>query len=153
MTCIYHAPPANNAVITKDIVLPARDARVFIAASECLSDVDGDDDEDVLGRTSKAGSTAVSVPLLPLTLTTTTTAHDPLTMDYSNLRETFKQQKKWSPEQEDALLEPFTYLCSVPGKEVRSHLIDAFNAWLKVPDDDLDAVRRIVRMLHNASLL
>lgn len=51
------------------------------------------------------------------------------------------------------LLEPFTYLCSVPGKEVRSHLIDAFNVWLNVPEEELDVIRQIVRMLHNASLL
>jgi geranylgeranyl diphosphate synthase type 3 len=36
---------------------------------------------------------------------------------------------------------------------VRTKLIDAFNAWLDVPDADLEVIRRIVRMLHNASLL
>jgi geranylgeranyl diphosphate synthase type 3 len=41
----------------------------------------------------------------------------------------------------------------VPGKEVRSHLIDAFNVWLNVPEEELDVIRQIVRMLHNASLL
>jgi geranylgeranyl diphosphate synthase type 3 len=51
------------------------------------------------------------------------------------------------------ILEPFTYLCAVPGKEVRSHLIDAFNLWLRVPEADLDTIRGLIRMLHNASLL
>lgn len=41
----------------------------------------------------------------------------------------------------------------MPGKEVRSHLIDAFNLWLDVPEADLDVIRGLVRMLHNASLL
>jgi hypothetical protein len=51
------------------------------------------------------------------------------------------------------LLEPYTYISANPGKEVRTKLIDAFNAWLDVPDTDLEVIRRIVRMLHNASLL
>lgn len=50
-------------------------------------------------------------------------------------------------------MEPFMYLSSIPGKEVRSHLIDAFNIWLRVPDDRLAIVRRVIQMLHNASLL
>jgi len=39
------------------------------------------------------------------------------------------------------------------GKEIRTRLIDAFNLWLRVPEHDLDVIRRVVRMLHNASLL
>jgi geranylgeranyl diphosphate synthase type 3 len=50
-------------------------------------------------------------------------------------------------------LEPYTYLSQIPGKEIRSKLIEAFNLWLNVPEDDLVVVKRIVRMLHNASLL
>lgn len=53
------------------------------------------------------------------------------------------------------LLEPFTYLSELGsgGKEIRSKLIDAFNIWLKVPEAELDVIRKVVRMLHNASLL
>jgi geranylgeranyl diphosphate synthase type 3 len=51
------------------------------------------------------------------------------------------------------LLEPFTYLSANPGKEIRTKLIDAFNLWLRVPEDDLEVIRRVVRMLHNGSLL
>lgn len=51
------------------------------------------------------------------------------------------------------LLEPYTYILANPGKEVRSMLVNAFNIWLKVPEPELDIVRNIVRMLHNASLL
>ncbi|TXT08780.1 hypothetical protein VHUM_02908 [Vanrija humicola] len=77
-------------------------------------------------------------------------------MDYSTLRTKFKEESAdsgWTATQEQVLLEPYDYLCGIPGKEVRSHLIDAFNLWLQVPEDDLDVIRRIVRMLHNASLL
>ncbi|CAG8493733.1 439_t:CDS:2, partial [Scutellospora calospora] len=51
------------------------------------------------------------------------------------------------------LLEPYTYLSSNPGKEIRSKLIDAFDHWLKVPKDKLSAITTVVEMLHTASLL
>lgn len=51
------------------------------------------------------------------------------------------------------LREPFTYIASVPGKEVRSALMEAFNVWMKVDKADLTVVKEVVGMLHNASLL
>jgi geranylgeranyl diphosphate synthase type 3 len=51
------------------------------------------------------------------------------------------------------LLEPYTYISANPGKEIRSKLIEAFDQWLRVPPADLEVITRIVRMLHNASLL
>lgn len=36
---------------------------------------------------------------------------------------------------------------------MRSHLIEAFNYWLKVPERELGIVARVVSMLHNASLM
>jgi geranylgeranyl diphosphate synthase type 3 len=52
-----------------------------------------------------------------------------------------------------SLLEPFTYIASMPGKGVRSHMIQAFNLWLDVPKEKMKAISRIVNMLHNASLM
>jgi geranylgeranyl diphosphate synthase type 3 len=52
-----------------------------------------------------------------------------------------------------ALLEPFTYITSNPGKEMRTHLIEAFNLWLNVPPEKLKVIARIVNMLHAASLM
>lgn len=57
------------------------------------------------------------------------------------------------PLQTKSLLEPFNYLLKQPGKNIRSHLIDAFNQWIKVPDDKLERIRRVVDMLHCASLM
>jgi len=51
------------------------------------------------------------------------------------------------------LLEPFTYLTATPGKEVRSQLIDAFDAWLHLPKPSVELVKQVVGMLHSASLL
>ncbi|KAI8971512.1 geranylgeranyl pyrophosphate synthase [Mycotypha africana] len=55
--------------------------------------------------------------------------------------------------QEKILLEPFHYLCSNPGKDVRAKMIAAFNTWLNVPKEDLIVITRVIEMLHSASLL
>ena len=53
-----------------------------------------------------------------------------------------------------ALLEPFHYINSVPGKDVRGTLIDCFQFWFRVPDNSvLSSIKDIVGDLHNASLL
>ena len=51
------------------------------------------------------------------------------------------------------LLEPYTYVASSPGKGFRNKLVDAFNHWLQVPPAQLNAIVRVVELLHNASLL
>ncbi|CEG76142.1 Putative Geranylgeranyl pyrophosphate synthase [Rhizopus microsporus] len=55
--------------------------------------------------------------------------------------------------QEDILLEPFRYLCANPGKDIRSKMIEAFDAWLQVPKEDLKVITKVIEMLHSASLL
>jgi geranylgeranyl diphosphate synthase type 3 len=62
-------------------------------------------------------------------------------------------QTCWSETDESNVLEPYTYLKSKSGKEVRAQLIAAFNLWLEVPHEKLVIIERIVSMLHNASLL
>ncbi|XP_015588368.1 geranylgeranyl pyrophosphate synthase isoform X2 [Cephus cinctus] len=56
-------------------------------------------------------------------------------------------------EQDEKLLEPFTYIHQLPGKQIRARLAHAFNYWLKIPDDKLQAVGDITQILHNSSLL
>ncbi|KJE91883.1 geranylgeranyl pyrophosphate synthetase [Capsaspora owczarzaki ATCC 30864] len=58
-----------------------------------------------------------------------------------------------SEQQQKTLLEPYTYLTSVPGKEVRTILIRAFDQWMHIPTKELDEIKGIVQMLHSASLL
>jgi geranylgeranyl diphosphate synthase type 3 len=41
----------------------------------------------------------------------------------------------------------------MPGKEVRSQLIAAFNKWLRVPPAAIDSIKTIIRMLHVSSLM
>lgn len=51
------------------------------------------------------------------------------------------------------LLQPFTYILQVPGKQIRAKLSHAMNYWLKIPMEKLQAVGDITQMLHNSSLL
>lgn len=51
------------------------------------------------------------------------------------------------------LLQPYTYLLQVPGKQIRAKLTHAFNYWLDIPNDKLHSVGEIIQMLHNSSLL
>ncbi|KAL6064396.1 Geranylgeranyl pyrophosphate synthase [Balamuthia mandrillaris] len=53
----------------------------------------------------------------------------------------------------EILMEPFQYLLQVPGKDIRSKLINAFNLWLQIPEPSLEQIKTIVSMLHNSSLL
>ncbi|KKY24573.1 putative geranylgeranyl pyrophosphate synthetase [Diplodia seriata] len=59
----------------------------------------------------------------------------------------------WSSEKEKILLGPFEYLYGHPGKDIRSQMIAAFNAWLQVPEKSLEIITSVVGMLHTASLL
>ena len=54
---------------------------------------------------------------------------------------------------EGVLLEPYSYLREIPGKEIRSKLIDAFNGWLQIPEHALNEIKIIVQMLHTSSLM
>ncbi|EKG19581.1 Terpenoid synthase [Macrophomina phaseolina MS6] len=51
------------------------------------------------------------------------------------------------------LHEPFEYMASLPSKNVRNMIADAFNIWLRVPEPRLHVIKAIVGMLHNASLM
>jgi geranylgeranyl diphosphate synthase, type III len=59
---------------------------------------------------------------------------------------------------DSSLFEPFRYISTVPGKNIRGILIDCFQVWLQVPDDDgeksvLSSIKSVIGDLHNASLL
>ena len=55
---------------------------------------------------------------------------------------------------DDRLMEPFRYVNSVPGKNVRGKLIECFQLWFQVQDTAImDLIKEIVSMLHNASLM
>lgn len=74
---------------------------------------------------------------------------------FTHLLDDFKMKipTNWTHTQEAQVLQPYTYLYSNPGKDIRSTLIQAFNAWAQVEDDKLSIVLQAVEMLHTASLL
>ena len=51
------------------------------------------------------------------------------------------------------LLEPYSHIVRVSGKNIRQKLIHGFNQWMNVGGDKIAAIEEIVNMLHNASLL
>ncbi|KAI0045522.1 terpenoid synthase [Auriscalpium vulgare] len=73
---------------------------------------------------------------------------------YENMLSKLEDAYKFTPDKdESALLEPYTYMTSAPGKGIRGSMIEAFNAWLAVPEPKLRLIGQVVSMLHNASLL
>jgi geranylgeranyl diphosphate synthase type 3 len=62
-------------------------------------------------------------------------------------------RRTWSEEKNKVLTGPFDYLNGHPGKDFRSALVKAFDAWLEVPTESLDVITKVVSMLHTASLL
>ncbi|KAJ5379965.1 terpene cyclase [Penicillium cataractarum] len=62
-----------------------------------------------------------------------------------------EQQNKFR--QEKIISAPLDYLGSLPGKDIRGKLISAFNEWFKIPEEKLEVIKRVVGLLHVASLL
>lgn len=55
---------------------------------------------------------------------------------------------------DETVLEPFRYISTVPGKDVRGKLIDCFQIWFQVESVEvLNTIKEIIGDLHNASLL
>lgn len=48
---------------------------------------------------------------------------------------------------------PLDYLLTIPGKDVRGKMMDAFNLWLQIPAEKLVIIKEVVKLLHTASLL
>ncbi|KAI1108213.1 isoprenoid synthase domain-containing protein [Nemania sp. NC0429] len=65
----------------------------------------------------------------------------------------YTARQTWNLEKEDAVRGPFNYLVDQPGKDIRTSLINAFNVWLRVPEETLAVIARVVAMLHTSSLL
>ncbi|KAJ7905040.1 isoprenoid synthase domain-containing protein [Mycena leptocephala] len=72
---------------------------------------------------------------------------------YDNILSRLSEATPWAPQDESAVLEPFTYITSNPGKDIRTQLMTAFNVWTNVPEDKLKIIAKVISMLHNASLM
>lgn len=76
---------------------------------------------------------------------------DPERYAYEDLN--FTARRTWTDDKEKVVRGPYDYVISHPGKDFRAQLINAFNAWLDVPQESLDVITRVVGMLHESSLL
>lgn len=54
---------------------------------------------------------------------------------------------------EEKVREPYEYTRSLPGKSLRSKLIDTFNEWICADDESKFLISSVTEMLHNASLM
>ncbi|KAK8876911.1 isoprenoid synthase domain-containing protein [Apiospora arundinis] len=54
---------------------------------------------------------------------------------------------------EKILRAPIDYLLTIPGKDVRGKMMNAFNQWLQIPEEKLDIIKEVIKLLHTASLL
>ena len=59
----------------------------------------------------------------------------------------------WPEPDRSVILQPCSYISTMPSKGVRSQLIDALNDWFHVPKASLDTISEIIRQLHDASLI
>ncbi|KAM0496501.1 hypothetical protein ACHAP8_007400 [Fusarium lateritium] len=57
------------------------------------------------------------------------------------------------PMEDDVVMEPYRYLCSLPSKGVRNKTIDALNFWLRVPAENANTIKSITESLHGSSLM
>lgn len=80
-------------------------------------------------------------------------ATDPNTPSSADSVARHVQGVEWTADKERIVLGPFDYLYDHPGKDIRRQFIAAFNAWLKVPEESLAIITKVVGMLHTASLL
>ncbi|KAK6373434.1 uncharacterized protein PV06_06375 [Exophiala oligosperma] len=64
-----------------------------------------------------------------------------------------RRLSEWTPQKEKIIMGPYDYLFAHPGKDIRSALIKAFNAFLSVPPRSLEIITKVVGMLHTSSLL
>ncbi|KAI4275931.1 MAG: hypothetical protein LQ337_002846 [Flavoplaca oasis] len=59
----------------------------------------------------------------------------------------------WTEEMERDIIQPYEYLASQPGKDIRKQLLAACNVWLQIDETALSTIGRCISKLHNASLL
>ncbi|WPH04798.1 geranylgeranyl pyrophosphate synthase [Acrodontium crateriforme] len=64
-----------------------------------------------------------------------------------------KLSAHWEERNEKIIKDPYQYVASMPGKEIRRQLMKAFNHWFQVDEYSSDIIAETVTMMHNASLL
>ncbi|KAH9032604.1 terpenoid synthase [Lactarius pseudohatsudake] len=68
---------------------------------------------------------------------------------YQDILSTLGRSSSFSESNERALLEPFTYITSTPGKDFRGGMMQAFNAWLQVPEATLRIIGNVISIIDD----
>ncbi|KIA75415.1 geranylgeranyl pyrophosphate synthetase [Aspergillus ustus] len=89
-------------------------------------------------------------PSLPLTNGHSVTLNGKIAAAVTNGADTQRQHKS---REEEIISAPVQYITTLPGKDIRGKLISAFNEWFQIPDEQLEIIKRVVGLLHVASLL
>ncbi|KAL4891158.1 isoprenoid synthase domain-containing protein [Aspergillus ambiguus] len=76
-----------------------------------------------------------------------------MSVDELNHQTTYGVLTALQSKERSILLAPSHYLSSFPGKDIRGKLITAFNGIFKIPEDKLEIIKRVIELLHLASLL
>ncbi|KAI5861272.1 isoprenoid synthase domain-containing protein [Durotheca rogersii] len=108
-------------------------------------------ESDWLGQNTNHRPRNGSTTAIPLAGMHSTGPQDP--SRFTTLDLNYTSRKTWSEDKEKVLMGPFEYLFAHPGKDIRTLMVNSFNAWLEVPQESLDVITRVVGMLHTASLL
>ena len=64
-----------------------------------------------------------------------------------------ENSEAWNGHKDKIVMGPYHYLYAHPGKDFRTSLVQAFDAFLKVPSASLATITKVVGMLHTSSLL
>ncbi|KAI0015657.1 isoprenoid synthase domain-containing protein [Xylariomycetidae sp. FL0641] len=100
-------------------------------------------------RHRKSSTTATGMPLTGMM--NPTGSQDPERYATEDLN--YSSRKTWNKNKDEVVMGPYDYLFAHPGKDLRTLMINSFNAWLQVPQESLDVITKVVGMLHTASLL
>ncbi|KNG87678.1 hypothetical protein ANOM_004115 [Aspergillus nomiae NRRL 13137] len=93
-------------------------------------------------------------PSFSSTLNASYPTPSPLSTESIDTRGSSPQMPGSTPvDKEKIIWGPVDYLLKYPGKDIRRKFMQAFNEWLRIPEERLNIIAEIVGLLHTASLL
>ncbi|KAM7200688.1 Geranylgeranyl diphosphate synthase sdnC [Naviculisporaceae sp. PSN 640] len=132
---------------------PSQSSATSVVADECPSD--DHPNEDVANLSDIALQPEVAEVQVPPTPPVGEQETPTITPDASDSDQTFSIfTQDHNPILSGTIVSaPAQYVASTPGKKIRDKAASALNIWLQVPLDDLNQIRSVIDMLHNASLI
>ncbi|KJZ71104.1 Geranylgeranyl pyrophosphate synthase [Hirsutella minnesotensis 3608] len=139
-----HIQNHNQSFSSEPSLLPATPRPMSHALGQLVSL------QETGNRSSTATTTAIEKPYAQSPQQRL--ARQPLRIE-TYAKEDLDRTTNWNQDKEKVVRAPFDYVISHPGKDFRSQLVAAFDAWLQVPPASLETISKVVAMLHESSLL